>query len=132
MITQLDIFDKFFEILNVTSLTNIIDGGIYKLKKPQNSELQDIVINSLPLKSDHFVGIQNGTININCYCKNINGQPDTLTLKAISDQVLLLLEAYPQGTRFLNYDIEDMQTFQELQQNSMSFFNFKINIHLNK
>lgn len=131
MKTPLYILQLFYKILNITELTDIIDGEIFTNKKPSNRELQDIVINSLPLKSGYLTNIQNGTVNINCYCKDLNNRPDTLKLMEISDKTIEILEKYKQGITELNFDIVNIDLITEYQQNTMSFVNIKLNIHNN-
>lgn len=129
MITALKSTLFFYKILNVTELTNIISGGIYRGEKPKNSELEDVVINSLPLASGKTKEVQNGIININCYSKNINGVANIQRLELISNKVIELLDNFSQGETPLNFEIIETHTLKELQQNSMSFVNIKINIH---
>lgn len=127
--TAIEITKYLYRILNKDELKNLISGAIFRDDKPQNSELQDIVINCLFLKSGHFTEIQNGQVNINCYCKNINGVSDTAQLTLISNKVIELLQNNTQSNNLFSYEILETSILKELQQNSMSFLNLKLQIH---
>lgn len=128
MKTPLNIISDFFDILNITELTSIITGGIYKIDKPKDSELQDIVINNLFMTGKENE-VQNGDFNINIYAKNIQGVTDTNTLQIISDKVLEILENYNQKVTSLNFEVIDFNILKDMQQNSMSYLNIKLKIH---
>ena len=127
MITDSEITKYFYKILNVSELTDIITGGIYRFNKPENSEKEDIVINTIFLKSGHYKDIQNGICNINCYCVNINGLRNISRLETIANKVIELLESYQQ-TNF-SYEILETNSLKDLQQNSMSYINIRIQTH---
>ena len=124
-----EISKYFYNILNVSELTSLIDGSIYREKKPINSELQDIVINTLFLKSGYKTDIQNGQSNINIYCKSINSLPDLSNLNTISEKVIELLDNNTQRSNSFFYEILDTNLFQDLQQNTMFYINIKLQIH---
>lgn len=83
-----------YQLLNVADFTSLITGGVYLVKRPQNSQLQDVVINALSLTNDQ---LQKGTINVNVYAPNLQlkikgktdtTQPDMQTLAALGKIVL--------------------------------------------
>ncbi len=129
MITALKITEYIYEILNVSSLTSLISGNVYRIDKPKSSEKEDVVINILPLPSGFYKKIQNGTLNINCYCKIINGVANIRRLQLIENKVIEILENYNQANNNFYYEISETHILKELQQNSMSFSNIKLNIH---
>ncbi|WP_392436465.1 hypothetical protein ACF3N7_05375 [Cruoricaptor ignavus] len=47
-----------------TDVSSRISGGIYKDRRPYGSNLEDIVINSLPADARY---LQTGVLNVNCY-----------------------------------------------------------------
>jgi len=128
MKTAIKITEFIYKILNVTDLTSIISGKICRLDKPKSSEKQDIVINSLPLPRGYHK-MQNTVININCYAKNINGIPNINKLTQIQDKVIDILKNYEQHDNNFYYEVVETQVLEEIQQNSMSFVNIKLNIH---
>jgi hypothetical protein len=74
------------------------NGDLYKYRRPLNSEMEDVVINSLPFDREALL---QGTININIHVPNlkveINGivddsQPDLARLEALTDLALDLLK----------------------------------------
>ncbi len=67
MRTTFDAVDIVWKKLN-TSLSGTITGGVFKYSRPFNSQLEDVVINSLPINEG---SIQNCILNINCFVQNI-------------------------------------------------------------
>jgi len=65
---SLEAVDVIWKIL-FTVLTNQISGGIFKLTRPMESVLEDVVVNSLPITVDT---IQKCVVNVNCYVPDIN------------------------------------------------------------
>lgn len=77
MNSALDMITDAYKILNHVDLTSIITGDLYKLVRPKNSVLEDVVINALPISSEQF---QKGVFNVNIHVPNlqttIDGKPD--------------------------------------------------------
>ena len=132
MKTTIDILDILYPVINVASVKTTIDGGVYRNKKPLNSELQDIVI--LPLSN--YVGeeiINDATIMINCFCKNfVNGTPDITKLRAIINAVVAVIEAYNNTSNYYIFDITNQTLLQDTDQISMSYVNLRINCLIEK
>ena len=110
MKTTFDINDILYKIINVASVTTTIDGGVYRNKKPLNSELRDIVI--LPLSNYNGDEIINdATFMVNCFCKNfINGSPNITRLRATANAVIAEIEKiaanlsyHPASEAVINY-----------------------------
>jgi hypothetical protein len=51
------------------TLKSMINGGIYKHKRPDGSNKQDIVVNSIAIDNDQ---LQTGVANINFHCPNLS------------------------------------------------------------
>ena len=51
-----------------SELNTQMTGGLYKMARPTNSELEDIVINGLPITADQF---QTATANVNLYVPDL-------------------------------------------------------------
>lgn len=83
------------------NLSAIISGGIYQYQRPDNSKVEDIVVNSLALSNSQ---LQEGFFNVNCHVPNkqnvvIGGQPQTtqpdiVRLKIIAKAVAERLDNY--------------------------------------
>lgn len=97
MKTSLDQDTEIFKLLNVPAVTSVITGGIYKGRRPADSELEDILINTI------FTGDgtrQQGVSNVNIYVKDVQttiaGKQQFLKnsarLKTLADLVTPLLE----------------------------------------
>ncbi len=104
MKTTIDIVDRLIPIINVASVTSLINGGVYAFQRPLNSELEDIIINSLPISSDDV--IQNGIANINCFCQNFsNKTPNVDKLNSFAKAVLSVLESFAAINEYFSFDV---------------------------
>lgn len=90
-----------YGIVNIDAVKNLITGKVYLFARPKNSEVQDIVLNTLALTNEQ---VQNGVFNCNVHCPNksnvvINDetdttQPDIAALDEISAFVTNILNDY--------------------------------------
>ena len=132
MITTIDINDILYPIINVASVKATINGGVYRNKKPLNSELQDVII--LPLSN--YVGeeiMNEATVMINCFCKNfVNGTPDITKLRAIVNAVVAVIEAYNNVSNYYVFEITNQILLQDTDQISMSYINIRLNCLIEK
>lgn len=75
MKTTADQNQILYDLLKNSSLNSALNGGLYKIERPQNSNLEDIVVSSM-LVGDG--GFQDGVANVNIYIPkidiNIGGQ----------------------------------------------------------
>ena len=132
MKTTIDINDILYPIINVASVKATIDGGVYRNKKPLNSELQDIII--IPLSN--YVGdeiMNEATCMINCFCKNFtNGTPDITKLRATINAVVAVIEAYNNTSNYYVFTITNQILLQDTEQISMSYINLRLNCLIEK
>ena len=132
MKTTIDINDILYPIINVASVKATIDGGVYRVKKPLNSELRDVVI--LPLSN--YVGdeiINEATFMVNCFCKNFtNGTPDITKLRAIINAVVAVIEAYNNTSNYYVFEIVNQILLNDINQTSMSYINLRLNCFIEK
>ena len=132
MITTIDINDILYPIINVATVTDTIDGGVYRNKKPLNSELQDVII--LPLSN--YVGeevMNEATFMVNCFCKNFtNGTPDITKLRAVVNAVAAVIEAYNNTNNYYIFQITNQTLLQDNDQISMSYINIRLNCLIEK
>lgn len=64
MKTTADQIQILYDLLKTSSLNTALNGGLYKMERPQNSQLEDIVVSSM-LVGDG--GFQEGVANVNIY-----------------------------------------------------------------
>ena len=132
MITTIDINDILYPTINVASVKATINGGVYRNKKPLNSELQDVII--LPLSN--YVGdeiMNEATVMINCFCKNFtNGTPDITKLRATINAVVAVIEAYNNTSNYYVFKISNQILLQDTDQISMSYINIRLNCLIEK
>lgn len=126
MTNSFNIVTRFYRILNVEDITSIIDGNIYKFKKPVDRKAQDIVIGMLTNPADR---LQNGWVNINCYCiETALKTPDTETLDVITNAVLSVLSDNHQQEMY--FHVESQNVFQDNECPEMYYSNIKINFQI--
>lgn len=68
MKTALDQDTAIYRLLNITAVTSVISGSIYKGNRPADSILEDIVINTITLGDGTR---QHGVSNVNIYVPDI-------------------------------------------------------------
>lgn len=126
MITGFDISDTLYHIINVATVTSLIDGKVYRERKPMEMEvsnLQNIVIAPLLNMVDF---ITEATVNVNIYCKDLdNGQPNLTFLKLVATAVENALSGFNSGEYF-SITIVSNQLVPE--ENRMSFINLRLEI----
>jgi hypothetical protein len=109
MRTTFDQETILYNILNGSAaLKAAISGKIYRGKRPNDSQKEDISIVSLPILPG---SIQFGTANVNIHVPDIGDFPDNGKLKALTDIVRPLLEE-TYGDDYLLY-ISMQQVFDE-------------------
>ena len=128
MKTITDIIEKLFPVVNVTAVKATIDGAVYRYKKPDNSELRDIVIGSLSISNDEDPITQSATVNINCYAKNHpNGMPDDAHITTTLAAVITALEAYTGGTSvYFEFVMQNQNIFPDIDNPIMSYGNLRV------
>ena len=126
-----DILDILYTTINVSSVTDLIDGEVQRWKPGLNSKLQDVVIRVLT-NSDSEEDIQPSIVIINIYCKKFaNGLYDETKLKEINDAVITVLKAYTKtsGTYF-SFVIVDQTIFDDPDELDMSYLSIRLNISI--
>lgn len=128
MKTSLEAVDIAYQALNASPVSGMLSGGIWKVKRPQNSSLEDIVINALPLTK---TPLQRGIVNVNIYVPNLElgtdpldkSRPNTLRLKQLGQAVQAVFEDYYTADLRTNLQVERDQLFDE---GNAHFLNFRI------
>lgn len=78
-----------WQLLNMTGVTSLLDGGIYRYNRPINSRKRDVVI-STP---------EQGKVDVNIHVPNLvlpddQTNPDLVQMKLVTDAVLAVLAGY--------------------------------------
>lgn len=121
MKTTLDLVDITWKHINASPLKEAISGGVYKFKRPTNSEAEDVVINSLPITNGQ---LQQAVVNVNVFVPNkvqsIGGyqddeQPDTKRLKLLAELATSdLVDVWePEDSYGVNYDVQQQTVIQD-------------------
>lgn len=121
--SNLDAIDLIYDIVKDVS----VNGGVYKLRRPVDSNKEDLVINTLPLTNDLH---QRGACNINIHVPNIKfdikgSQPDTKRMNELAHQVIELL-TYHHGEDYNAY-IENSQIIEQADE---TYYNIRIKLNL--
>jgi len=125
----LTISNYLYDVLNDSSLTNVITGDIYKEAEALNDELENVIIKSNGLNSSRKTNVQPGLSNVNIeIVANANGTPKYSRFETISDIIRTLLQNNRHPGRGFYFDIITEQLFPEMQQNKTYFYNFRIDI----
>lgn len=68
MKTDIDIKDDIYRFVKNSELHSIINGGIYKTARPNNSALEDVVISVVANKNQE---LQEAIVYVNVYVKDV-------------------------------------------------------------
>lgn len=93
-----DMMTDVRSLINVASITSLINGGIWIEKKPDNSEKVDLVINAITISNDQFqVGAGNVNIHSPTVLQTVNGKqskfPDYAKLSILVKELEAVLDA---------------------------------------
>lgn len=132
MNTTLDQDDEIYKLLNVSLITSVISGGVYKGKRPNNSELEDITINSLTLGDGTR---QFGVANVNIHVKDVEVEikgvktflKNSTRLKTLVNLVKPIIEE-TDGLKYVLW-IESTQQVAEPEINQ-HLFNFRVEVRM--
>ena len=129
MKTTFDIIDKVFKIVNVTSVKTTIDGKVYRFARPLDSVLRDIVIFALPIAGGTYKDLQDCTVIINCFAKDLApGRADESHIDTTTVAVLALLEAYNSTTSpYLHLEINSQAMMEDMDQAGIHYSSIRVN-----
>jgi len=98
MKTALTAQEAIFQRLVQSGVKNTaaLTGGIFKNRRPKDSQKDDIVVRALTMNAEQ---VQEGVINVNIHVPNLklstdSTQPDETRFKAVTDIVLAALNDY--------------------------------------
>ena len=133
MVSELNITEYLYKILNVSSITDLLNSGfIYKDSRPTNSNQNDIVINTNFLRSSYNSGVSVGLSNINIYCQaNKNGYPNHNFFKSVFTKIIERFEEINYNYKSLYFSIDMTSTEQDSNQLNWFYFNIRLNIQEN-
>lgn len=134
MINTLEIVDELFLALHVADVLGAITGNVYKMQRPLDSDLLDIVINCLPTNN---LQVQTAVANVNIHVQNLslgsaagvdNTQANIPKLRALTNLVISKLnDKYPLGKPFW-YDVQQQNVFAEPNINE-HYSNVRVNFY---
>lgn len=90
MKSSFDILDALYQALNVSAITNIIDGSVFKGGIPAKDQKQSVEIAVLDNKNTY---LQTGYVNVNFYCvQKKEGEPDHEKMQTVNTALMLILD----------------------------------------
>lgn len=130
MRTTFDQANILYSVLKNAPIAATLSGGIYKVKRPDNSNKEDVVIGSLPISAGDV--IQRGTSIINIHVPDleitINGvtqiQPNTMRLGELTALAEQAIEKYF-GAEY-NYWMSDQALLEDKEGMNNHFVSFKV------
>lgn len=118
---------RFYTLINVTSITSLIDGEIFQGEKPIDREKQDITVNVLVNTNSRRV--KNGIININAYCKaSQNGMKNSLKMKQIVEAITNLLDN--EKGQNMYFFVENQNDFRDSVNSKMYYSNIRVRFNI--
>lgn len=123
MRTNIDVKDKIFDALNVTSVKDFIAGTLYNGKRPAAQAVEeDITLPPLPIDDEY---VQTATINVNCFVEDIaEGVPDYSRINEIFKVVETALLQYS-STEYFDIQIA-AQMINDSEISGWSFLNIRL------
>lgn len=119
-----DILDNLFPLVNIATITTLIDGRVFRNRKPINLKTQDIVL--VPLAANNGEPIQQSTVFVNCFAKNHdNGLSDEATLRTVAGAVISALEAGSASTSYFDVDIVSQALIRDIDDPDMSYVSIR-------
>jgi hypothetical protein len=129
MKTTLDLVDVVYGVLKVSSLKGSISGKVYEYQRPVNSNVEDVVINSLPITNQQ---LQQAIVNVNVFVPNLAVEetgdisrqvPDVTRLKTLAGLAVQELTDGISGD--YTWDVQQQTLIQE-EESGQHFINIRI------
>lgn len=127
MITGFKISERLFTILNVSAITTLLNGRIYPDRLPKDPTIQSLRNIAIMPLVNMIDFVTEAVVNINIYAQDYDdGTPNAVTIQAIVDQVVLVLQAYSSASDYFSIDIISSGLVTE--DNNQTFLNLRIEI----
>lgn len=98
-----DITSALYKAINVPSITDIIDGEIFRGDIPAKRQKQDIQVAVLVNENKY---LQTGYVNVNFYCPHIaEGKPNLIKLNEVNTALMAILDN--KGIESIRFDVEN-------------------------
>lgn len=131
--TDLTSISKFFyELLNVSDLTDLLSGGIFRNQRPKNSENSDIIILTRFIKGTNVENINNGFLQLVLIIPKIAGQPNLILQETIEKKIIEILKnsMNKQMSSSFYFELENTTEYDNYEgQNLFSSLYFDLIIH---
>ncbi len=105
-----DITKFFYELLNVSSLTDLLSGGVYRNQRPKNLTSSDVVIIPRFISGTGAKNVSNGQLQIVVILPKIAGVPDLKSQLAIENAIIDIFANSINKQESNNFYFELLQT----------------------
>ena len=129
MKTVTTILTTLYEVLDTDAITDLLTGGLHRLKRPENNAAEnksDIVLVPLTLVGSEDI-VDTSPMNINIYTPSLsNNQVDETKLGEITANVIEAIAAYTSTDNYYNIQIESQTPITD--DREQTFINMRVNI----
>ena len=132
MKTSFDMLDRLHPVIDTSTINAVLDGEVWRRKKPVGRQIKEIEVNTLPITDDRESDVQDGVMLVNIYAPNYNnGTPNETDLKAVLTLVVTAIENYtPSAGEFCNLKIISENIMQDMDDVKMSYVGLRVNYHV--
>lgn len=106
--TDIEIKDLMYELIKTSDIPGRVSGKVYKVPRPVNSQLEDVVISVVARSASE---IQNFSVNVNLYVPDIKREDDyienTVRLRELSRLCSDFFETIVKDNYILNLDEQE-------------------------
>ncbi|GAA4328563.1 hypothetical protein [Flaviaesturariibacter amylovorans] len=118
MKTTLEIETLIWQHLAGSALKAALTGGIYKMQRPSNSKVEDVVIVSLPVNN---LALQGAVVNVNIHVPDLpvranevtGGQPHHTRLQQLAAQAIGILQDTWDEAGEWTWDVQQQNVFKD-------------------
>ena len=123
MKTITEIVSVMYDVLNVEQVTDLLDDGLFRLKRDESSRQSCIVIAPL-VKQENFVS--EGVLNVNIFVPNLSDNSvDEVKMDEIVKNAAEVIEAYENTTNYMIFEIASQDLIADSREES--FVNLRVN-----
>ena len=122
----------FYKLLNVTSLKDLLSGGIYRNQRPKNSTTSDVVIITRYINGTGNENVNNGQTQIVIILPKISDVPDLKKQSEIEEAIIEILanSMNEQNTNNFYFELEQITEHDNFDgQNMFSSLYLSLKIH---
>jgi len=130
--SSFDILDRVYKLLNVTQITSLITGGVWRRLAKNTSNGKYITINTIPQNAGDYP-LQEGVVIVNAYARDHeDGTPDESSLRSMSDAVMTLIEAHNATSEYFALSVSSDNIYPDDSNPGVSYLSLRVNYIIEK